>query len=526
MRKQLFILGVACQLTLFAGWSPPINVYTVADHVPSFPAVGIDADGNAIVGYYVQYIMDSRAAATQLINGVPENPVDFAPADGTAGIGSLNIAVNASGNATLIWTEFFAATSSNYLRSTSFLGGMWSTPSALTDPEVDTVATPAPPGITMSSANNSIVDWVSTDTMSFLTSVNANSASSGTWGMMGTTLLMPTSDYVPDAVLAGTPEGHAFALWPNLGSFDLQGAYFNGTTWTPSVTITTDLTMNCGLPVSVSMNSSDSVLMLWVNDSQGALQSTLYNGMTYVDQTVYIPPMGIGVTDLAVVIGQDGNGACIWSVYDGTMLISTLYFASYSGGSWGTPIPIETLMGISTQQLYLDIGLDADGNAIFIWQRTNPDATTDIVASAMAKGATDVPPTTILSTDSPNGIEPDLAVNSAGQAVACWLAGDIVQAAILDDGGLTPPSDLRGSQVKNRFATQIDRVNVLKWNASPDPSVVKYYIFREGVKIGTVLSSSKLKYEDHNRNGQTLLYEVTAVNESDDQSDPISVYVP
>ena len=105
MKKSLFALAIVCHMALSAGWSPPINIYT--DNPAGLPAVGIDSNGNAVIGYSWLHIMDANIGATQLINGVPMNTVAFSVALFTGGpANTLNIAVNASGNATLIWTEF------------------------------------------------------------------------------------------------------------------------------------------------------------------------------------------------------------------------------------------------------------------------------------------------------------------------------------------------------------------------------------------------------------------------------------
>jgi hypothetical protein len=178
-----------------------------------------------------------------------------------------------------------------------------------------------------------------------------------------------------------------------------------------------------------------------------------------------------------------------------------------------------------------NIGLDGNGNAVVAWQRTNQDTTTAVMTSDMAKGATVAPTPTLLSTDTTDGQAPYLAVNSSGQAVVSWqngsFLGTAIQAAINGlNTGPTPPLNLSGRQIKNRFVTQIDRVNILNWNASNDPSVVEYYVFRDGTQIGIVSADFPLTYQDHNRSGQTNLYEVTAVNENNSQSDPISISIP
>ncbi len=523
MKRGLVFVAIVCQMTLSAGWGPPINVYT--DNPAGTSAVGIDSNGNAVIGYSWLHIMDANIGATQLIDGIPMNTVVFPVATFTGGpANTLNIAVNASGNATLIWTEFNELSSNDFIRSTSFLNGVWSNPVSLTDPSIETVQTNAPPGITIDSVNDSIGIWVPSNGM---INVSYDLYSSGVWGGE-TSLNTPTMDFIPSAFLSGSSGGQAFALWPNIGLALLQGAYFDGMTWTINSNISSDLNTNCGAPVAVSMNSSNDALILWNNQSQGGLSSIFYSAGTYgMAQQAFVPIGGQILQSAAVALDEGGDGAAVWVANDG--VTSSLYFGSYISGSWGIPVLLDQLVGDMATLLSPNIGLDGNGNAVIAWQRTNQDTTTAVMTSDMAKGATVAPTPTLLSTDTTDGQSPYLAVNSSGNAVVSWQNGSFLGSAIqaaINSTGPTPPLNLSGRQIKNRFVTQIDRVNILNWDASDDPSVVKYFIFRNGTQIGIVSADSRLTYQDHKRSGQTTLYEVTAVNESNSQSTPVSVYIP
>lgn len=94
-------------------------------------------------------------------------------------------------------------------------------------------------------------------------------------------------------------------------------------------------------------------------------------------------------------------------------------------------------------------------------------------------------------------------------------------------GGPTPPSGLVGVRIENEFLTQIDYVSHLTWQPSSDPSVVKYYVFRNGTLIATIPASGPFVYNDHNRRkNKADVYSVVAVNGSGVQSTSISVTVP
>jgi hypothetical protein len=534
MRRGLFFAAMFCHIVLFADWGPPITVFTQTDTSAGTPAVGIDSSGNAIIGYSWIYFMDSEIGAAQLINGTLTNTVAFPVDTFSAGpAGSLNIAVNPSGNATLIWTEYNAISSTDLIRANSFLNGTWSSPISLTDPSVENISTATFPGITIDNSNDSIGIWVPQNNGSGNYSINYDLYSSGFWEGEND-LYSPSGEFIPASYLSGSSSGEAFALWPNTGSGDLQGAYFNGTNWTTYTSISNDLNLTaCIPPVAVSMNSSNDALILWDTQMTGAIESVLFSaGMFGMEQQVYLPSGSEVVQSVAVALDDAGDGAAVWITGNTAMPpVFSLYFSSYISGNWGLPIVLDQLAGDVVNLSFPNIEVDGDGNAVIAWQRTNEDFTTGVMVSYMAKGAIGAPTPVLLSTDTTDGQAPYLAVNSSGKAIVCWQngsnPGNSIQVSInYFSADLMPPLNLSGKYVKNRFATQIDRVNILNWDASLDPTVVKYFVFRDGVQIGVVLASSPLTYQDHKRSSKTVLYEVTAVNESNSQSSPISVSIP
>jgi len=91
---------------------------------------------------------------------------------------------------------------------------------------------------------------------------------------------------------------------------------------------------------------------------------------------------------------------------------------------------------------------------------------------------------------------------------------------------LLSPNNLTGRQVKNVYLLQTDVVNVLNWQANPLDTAAGYNIYRNGMQIASV-GSSTFTYQDHNRTkGVTTCYSVTAFNENGNESAPITVCIP
>ncbi len=96
--------------------------------------------------------------------------------------------------------------------------------------------------------------------------------------------------------------------------------------------------------------------------------------------------------------------------------------------------------------------------------------------------------------------------------------------------GIFPPTHLKGVQKKNRFLSQTDYSNVLKWKAPKEGnSPIGYKIYRLPQlekAIGNVLASFPLEFKDHNRKaGKTYTYLIIAVDEFGTPSAPASITV-
>jgi hypothetical protein len=90
---------------------------------------------------------------------------------------------------------------------------------------------------------------------------------------------------------------------------------------------------------------------------------------------------------------------------------------------------------------------------------------------------------------------------------------------------LESPSNLHGKQKKNDFGLVYEFYNQLIWTPSPSPSLVGYYIYRDGTKIATVNASTS-SYQDHDRKkGVSYTYAITAFNAAGIESTPVSIVI-
>lgn len=90
---------------------------------------------------------------------------------------------------------------------------------------------------------------------------------------------------------------------------------------------------------------------------------------------------------------------------------------------------------------------------------------------------------------------------------------------------ILPPTSISGCAIKNEFLTQTDHIHVISWTASPSSYVTEYQVFRNGKQIAFVSSTSKLEYQDDNRNKKTDVYSVKAINAFGLVSEAVSITI-
>jgi uncharacterized repeat protein (TIGR01451 family) len=96
------------------------------------------------------------------------------------------------------------------------------------------------------------------------------------------------------------------------------------------------------------------------------------------------------------------------------------------------------------------------------------------------------------------------AVVAGGSAVASVTTSDVTPVLIPP----SPPASFRVKLIKNKFATQTEYVNDLKWKG--DSLVSHYLLFRNNQLIATISHKGPFHYHDHNRYKQDA-YEIIAV---------------
>jgi len=522
----LFLAMSATHPLLGANWVGPITVFTAL--YAQNPVVGTDEAGNAVIlAQRSDDLTNFYEQGAQLVQGVVQNLHKFLPSGSNtippnSPTNLVNsIAVNANGNAALLWVE---ATASNdfFTRGAVLTNNSWGTPSVLSNP-VDQEDTASSIGVTLDDNTHAISAWATGNGMH--NDAQVSQYVPPNWQSEQT--LFSSSDIVSGIYISGSPTGQALLIYAeNTTPATIRGSYYDGSTWNTQI-ISTDGFSACNPPMSVSMNALNQAMVIWQNTSIGGVSSLFFSGGVFGGgtQTVYTPAVGEQIREMVVALDDSGNAIALWTTLD-ISNIFRIMTSRYSGGSWVTPLTLDSGSSANNLVTYPNVGVDQRGNAYAVWEKDDTLGTGAIYYSQYTQATNSWSSNGLISTTGISSTAPNLSVSRLGGATVVWAVDPAIQAAYVVNSIPFSPQNLTGKQVKNHFLTQTDISNVLKWTERATSSVVSYTITRNGKQIAVVPANGPLVYIDHNRRkGKVYIYEVTAVNSNGVLSDPATVTI-
>ncbi len=237
---------------------------------------------------------------------------------------------------------------------------------------------------------------------------------------------------------------------------------------------------------------------------------------------------GVAVTpeDVAYIVGSTTSGeACYWTVTPDNVASSAINLGT-GGNSYGHDVAFLP----SGEGIFVGQG---GGNVPIYWPVAADGTVGSYQALSMGSGGGSIANAVAFSSDERAYI---VGLDPSGNATL-WtlsLSGGPVETTILAVGtansiaiyfatGPNPPTGLSGRYQTNDFGLVYENCALLQWARSDSSGVVAYYIYKNGVKIGSV-DGSTIQYENHDQNkSRSALYAVTAVNDLGQESEPNTV---
>jgi hypothetical protein len=400
-----------------AGVWGTVDLLSVLDGIDDTadPHIAMDNNGHAIVVWeQSDFIFAARLSAgvwsssglwsdnspIEILVGVPSSP---------------NVVMDSNGNALVVWVQTWYAPGNQgntAIFASRFNSGVWGTPTLL---DLEGAYHPniiGPLEVAMDSKGDAMVVWLERDSLD-LSSSYAIRYSAGVWGAR-TTLSIDIWDSYPIPLVAMDSNGNAVVIW---GYTDyLENSVIYASRSTPSGVWGASVILQSGAdPAKIAMDSNGNAIAFYTKDGN------LYAKRLFPGEwgTAKLLESGIGdASTPQVAMNVNGKGMSVWQQYDGAHY--SIYARSYSSGTWGTAKLIETGSGNADSP---QVAMDNNGNAIAVWRQYDC-AHYSIYANRYSAAAWGT--AKLLETANGDAQTPQIAMDSSGNAFAVWVQLDNV----------------------------------------------------------------------------------------------------
>lgn len=427
------LTSAAATLTVTAGssrsWQPAVKISGgLNTDEPGYPAVAIDAAGNAIA-VWQQYVATGGSPA--LRNGVwsarySAGVTWSSPLTIDRNVGNAirpRIAMNPDGVAVAAFSQSTENFGGLVRMVSNRYSGSWSTPLDIDDPVA--AANAERPAVAIAPSGVATVAFAQPDGTNgrvWLT----RSSTIGTWP---TPLIFDGAGPSDLPELATAPNGDTVLTWvQQTGAFTraLWARRFSAGAWSAPVLLTTDTGVVNSATIRVAAASNGDMMAVW-SQTQGngrvAVRATRLNALTGAwSAPVTLNDGARDAYDPRVAFDGNGNAMALWNES-----VGGLFSARFNGGSASWAASFQLQPGSLVAGGIPQLAIDAAGNAIAVWLQPSPTVGTRYelwTAQAGSTGGwgtplklmTDPAAYAQIGTDQ----EPRLAINADGDAVVVW----------------------------------------------------------------------------------------------------------
>ncbi len=530
---------------LLCGFLLSINSFIFADFAPSitlskdlslispndYPGqIGVDTEGNAIA------IFTYYNGNHSIIKGakLPKNGLkweffnqEISNSSGNALLPQL--AVNPDGSAIAVWYRFNGSVFIVQAATLAKGSNTWvptADLSASTHNSID-------PKVVFDPSGNAIAIWIAYIGNDHVIQSAILPKGSSTWTQKGT--ISPSSGQASDPQLAVGPLGNCVALWEQ--SIDDTHSKIQGTTLentSQSFVATSDLTeaLKLSYDAQVAIDNLGNTLAVWTEYDSGAnlfvikAASLIKGSSTWGTSAVISVSLQDSITP-QIKFDVLGNAIAVWVGGPGDSAIIQGAYLTKNSSTW---VAFPDISSPSFFSLEPHLAFDTVGNGIVVWTAATETASV-IQGALLKKGAHTWSTPLNVSSQNVFGDFPLVTIDPYGNAVAIWQesANNIQTIQVAQGLGLfgpTPPSNFSGKTIKNKFATQVDLIHLLKWTQSQDTSTTGYRLYQGSTIVKTTASTGPFSLTLHNRKAKReYLYTLVGINADGSESTPLNVQI-
>jgi len=344
------------------------------------------------------------------------------------------IAFYPNGNALAVWEQSDGTTQRIYANRYTASSGVWGTAAPI---ENDTGEAKRPQ-IAIDASGNALAVWYQFN--GTYRTIRSNRYTSLGWGTAAPIETGNVGDAL-DPQIAIDINGNALAVWNQDGDatastrYDIWANRYTPAGWgTPVLIETNDPGTAFGQQVAI--DPSGNALVVW-EQYGGSVNDVWANrytaGTDTWDTASLIETDNLGSADAPqIAIDANGNGLAVWQQYDGMRynITANRYTAGSAWGSaWWAAAAIES--DNTSNAIQPQIAFDTSGNALAIWQQ-NTVSGVNIWANRYAAGSGTWGTAALVENNSVGTSSyPQIAFDTSGNALAVWYQNDGLRTNIL-----------------------------------------------------------------------------------------------
>ncbi len=379
----------------------------------NFPQIGFDSNGNALAVWQQSDGARNNIWANRYVAGAGWGAAELIETDNAGRAEYPQIAIDSSGNALAVWHQYDGARY-NIWANRYVAGTGWGSAELIESNAWDATN----PQIAIDNNSNALVVWQQYDDTNRSIWANRYVAGAG-WGA-AELIETDNAGYANSPQIAVDSNGNALAVWRQSdGTRDNIWAnrYVVGAGWGSAELIETD--NGDAQSPQIAVDSNGNALAVW-QQFDGARDNIWANR--------YVAGAGWGAAELIetdnagraeypqIAIDSSGNALAVWYQYDGSFfnIIANRYVA---GTGWVTEELIET--DNAGNAFDPQIAIDSNGNALAVWYQ-HDGARDNISANRYVAGTGWGAAELIDIGNGRSAFSPQIAIDSNGNALAVW----------------------------------------------------------------------------------------------------------
>ncbi len=357
--------------TVGGQWSASVPVSSSGDSAVQRPQLAVNADGDAVAVWSA--FNDAATKEVVRVSSRPAGGAWSAPhiiSEGAVFSGGQDVAIDAQGNATVIWSEIVSDPDPTWLvrAATRPSGGDWTDPVDLSESAVN-----SQPRLAVDSQGTVTAVWLGTaphiSGTGTVDVVRSNSrTANGAWSSAGTVALSSEAgtSTAESAQVAVDAQGRATAVW---GSFSSGGGSIVqtarravGGAWDAASKL------GDGSSPQVAVDPQGNATALWALSSPSS-STVLSSGRTATGSWSNPAPMASGDDDYDVgypfvTADPQGNVTAIWARYNLTDVIAQATRHLAGSTSWSPAADLTVGRPITAIPA---VGTDPQGHTTMVW---------------------------------------------------------------------------------------------------------------------------------------------------------------